>query len=403
MSRAKRVKRPNRIVYSLLEAYLGLYLFFRRGLRIRRHGLKGLKPPFVVLGNHASAYDFAIVALTMKRFHLHFVAASVFYFNPILRFILKRVAAIPRLQMVSDPVSVRRMLEVIRSGRSIGLFPHGQISYDGKEMPMPDGTGKLIKHMNVPVVMVKIQGAHLTRPKWEKRPRRGRIIADARILFTPQRIRDMSADQIDDAIRDALAFNDYDFSRKMHVPYASAARAERLEQLLYQCPRCHSLYRMHSQKDVIECTACHNKARMDAYGLLHPGGEGDVIFDDPVKWTAFERAMASRDLKQHGKLAQEVDLYVGHEKTRTFARCGKGMFTLTMAEMRYDGCKDGKPFTFALPNERVVALPFSFDKGYWELPGFGEYYRLFPKQRAALMRMALMLEAAHGLNGTACV
>ncbi len=396
--KAKRIKRPNRIIYALLKAYLMLYLRFKRGLRIRRHGMKEIKPPFVVMGNHGSHYDFAIAALAMKGCRLHVVTATVFYYKPIPRRLLNWLACVPKLQMVSDPVSVRQMLQVIRSGGALGLFPHGQVSYDGRDMPMPQGTGRLIKHMNVPVVNIKIRGAHLSRPKWAIKPRSGRIFADVSVLFTPEQLGEMTAAQIDDGIRDALAFNDYDFSREYRIPYVCKRRAAGLERLLYQCPRCHTLYQMQSRGDVVECAACHNGARMDAYGLLHPLHEGDVIFDDPVQWTAFERDEAGHQLEQQGHFQQSVSLFVAHDERPKFTLRGAGVVTLTKQDLRFEGNKDGKPFSLRISNDRLVAIPFSFQNTYWELPGAKEYYRMVPDQSQSILHMVLALEAAHKIN-----
>ena len=72
MSKNKKIKRPNPIVWMIMELYLIGASIFRRKVRITfktrdgrvleerqaRKELKKLKAPFVMLGNHHSLYDY---------------------------------------------------------------------------------------------------------------------------------------------------------------------------------------------------------------------------------------------------------------------------------------------------------------------------------------------------------
>jgi 1-acyl-sn-glycerol-3-phosphate acyltransferase len=391
--KAEGERRPNRLLYALGKALLWPLFRFRYRYRVIRSGLENLKPPFVVVANHASGFDFALVILAMKGVRLQVVTSAAFFYAPWLRRVLTLAASIPRLQMVPDPVSVRRMMEVVRSGGVICLFPQGQVSYDGRDAKMLAGTGKLLQRLRVPIVSVKLSGAHLTKPKWAKKTRRGRIEAHASVLLTTQQLAAMTPEEIDTTLESTLAFNDYDTNRILRTPFSCRARAAGLERTLYQCPRCHALYHMQTKGDTIVCLACQNGARMDEFGLLHPLNDNDVIFDDPVQWVAFEREMAHRLLLEGG-MQQEAALFSPTDNAR-LERCGEGVLAITTDTLRFDGQKNGEPFHWSMSTARLSALPFSFKQTYWEVPDAREYYRMVPKQTGSLLHMALMLEAAH--------
>jgi len=398
-SGAKRDLRPNRFLYGMAKAILTVYVRLWLRLRVRRSkSMRGLKPPFVVIANHTSSVDFALVAIAMNRYRLNIVTATALFYDPFGGQLLRRLGCIPKLQMIADPASVRLMMRAVREGGVLCLFPHGHVSYDGKNPPMPAGAGKLLRHLQVPVVLVKLSGAHLSKPKWAKRARRGRVFADVSVMLTPGQLKDMTVDEAEEAVRQNLSFNEYDFSRENRIPYACRNRAKGLERLLYQCPKCHTLYQMQSRGDNLACTACNYGVRMDEFGLLHPLREGDIIFDDPIKWVAFEREMAQKQLSGQGMMRQRAALYRVSQNHARMKRCGEGTLELTVDETRFTGEKDGEPFAFCIQNNRIAALPFSFRQDFWEAPGTEEYYQLVPFENLSLLHMALGFEAAQSIR-----
>ena len=94
------------------------------------------------------------------------------------------MAGIPKLQMVSDPVAVRHMLTAIEEGSVLGLFPRmGQVSYSGRDLRMPPGSGRLLKQMNVPVRAPENSGfLPFDAPNGRHTNARGRITAEAGML-----------------------------------------------------------------------------------------------------------------------------------------------------------------------------------------------------------------------------
>ena len=63
-------------------------------------------------------------------------------------------------------------------------------SISGANQPVAIGTGKLIKHLNIPVYYSLIQGGYLTSPKYALDERRGRVDVTYDQLFTLDEIKE---------------------------------------------------------------------------------------------------------------------------------------------------------------------------------------------------------------------
>lgn len=59
------------------------------------------------------------------------------------------------------------------------------------------GTGKLIKHMRMPVYCVNIKGGYMSNTQWNIAVRSGKVVATLDKLFTPEEIDNLSPEEIE--------------------------------------------------------------------------------------------------------------------------------------------------------------------------------------------------------------
>ena len=57
-------------------------------------------------------------------------------------------------------------------------------------------------------------------------------------ILTPEQIKDMSVEQINEAVRSALDYDDYRYQRENGILITEEFRAEGMHKILYQCPHC---------------------------------------------------------------------------------------------------------------------------------------------------------------------
>jgi len=68
---AYKVKRANRFLNRILKKTLGPYLVWRYNIEFIEGNMEGLKPPFVVIGNHTNNWDPFIISLKISE-PIHF-------------------------------------------------------------------------------------------------------------------------------------------------------------------------------------------------------------------------------------------------------------------------------------------------------------------------------------------
>ena len=151
------IKRPSAWIYLPLVGLANLYTrFVKKHKFVGKEQLKGLEgEPLLIIGNHTSFYDFLYMARILYPHRINFVVAAKYFRFPGLSQILRFARAIPKNLFSADIRTVSRSVSIIKQGGIVGIYPEGQISLGGITLPLPEGIGKLVKHLGVTVVAVK--------------------------------------------------------------------------------------------------------------------------------------------------------------------------------------------------------------------------------------------------------
>ena len=169
-----------------------LMLFARLTIEGREH-LRGLSPPFLVIANHTSVADAAVIlfalprrlrsclapAMAIETLPEHFepegksfvrrARAAVLYNFAVLLF-----GAYPMPQTRGFRPSLEYTGELIDKGLSPLVFPEGEMTRVGRMLPFKRGIGLLALETRVPIVPVWLEGVGAILPPDTAWPRRGR-------------------------------------------------------------------------------------------------------------------------------------------------------------------------------------------------------------------------------------
>lgn len=362
--------RLGRKVLGLLQiaaAYitLGWIFKFRTSMHVDRSGIQGVKPPFIVLGNHTSNFDPALVQYVIAPYPCYFLTTNFYFRLPVMGSILRIFGAIPKIQFFPDMRATRGAVEVIARGDVLGIFPEGRRSIDGSSCPIPGSIARLIKKFMVPVVSVRTNGGYFIWPRWSSFWRSGWVEIIARQILTPEEIRSMKVGEIHGVVCQALAYNDYQWNRAARIRCHHKNSAERLHLVLHQCPRCFGARIMRSKGNRLYCSVCGNTAVIDEYGFLQPLDDGCVIFDDPVKWNAWQRSNMSVLLTDNNfqMQVQVKELRIADKFYGVYRSCGYGQIILRREGMRFLGLVDGQKTELFFPIEMTpsVSTEFHYD------------------------------------------
>lgn len=139
----------------------------RFGFRLDVQGLGNLPEhgPYLLCPTHASRIDGALIYLALNARHIEnltFLGAEQYFQSPLMRRIGRIARVIPTATTDTVRSSLQRAAEALCLGRSVCLFPEGQISRDGYLHPPRLGAGMLACELRVPVVPVLIRGSFQT-------------------------------------------------------------------------------------------------------------------------------------------------------------------------------------------------------------------------------------------------
>jgi len=406
---ARTIRRPPAIVYlalaniwkALFIKKLGVRFEYRIDLRDYRDG------PYIVVSNHASRLDYIYAGIAFLPHRLNWVAGYNEFFRSHLAFVFRLLQVIPKRNFTPDVYAIRQFSRIIRGGGKVIIFPEGMSSIGGSNQPCALGSGNLLKHFGVPVLMTKIKGGYLTNTKYclDERPGRVDVVVD--LLFSPEDLERMSADEAQLALDRAIRQDDYAWNKVERVRFGGKGRmAHNLHHLLYWCPRCGAEFTMRGEGDELRCSACGNGARLNEYYDLEPLDPSCVIPETPRVWFDLERARAREQVAADGfSLTERVRLgvlpryeYLRDQKTSEIV--GEGELRLDRGGLTYGGTKDGEPFGFHLNPDQVPTYGMCTDVTFFYTFHRNDYYEFRPETESTA-KWLLCTEEIHRLTGGA--
>ncbi len=359
----------------------------------------------VMIANHSSRVDYQFTAPACYPKKLNYVVGYNEFFRFPTNLLLPFMQVIPKKNFTPDLHAMKQILRVIKQGGNICIMPEGMSSITGMAQPVMPGSGKLLKKLGVPVYYSKISGAYLNYTKHCLDQRKGRIDVVVDRMFTPQQLKEMSPEQIEDTMNRLLAHDDYVWNSREKVRFTGkAGMAKNLETLLYLCPKCGAVYEMETEGNTMTCRHCGNKIELDEYYQLHAIGEVSVCPEFVTDWTIMERQKAAEEVRKPDFVHQghvKVGVLPDHKAlfgSATSIISGDGMLKLDREGLHYDGTLEGKPFRFDISSEDLPTYGMCTDITRFYTFLNGRFLEFFPDAEDVLLWDHLT-EEMHRFNG----
>ncbi len=283
----KEVKKPNQFWGKILLFFISLYLNLKINITVSQNDTLNLNPPYLVLSNHVTYWDPFLVNLFVQE-PICFLAEAVYFRNPILRFFLNSVGAIPKKRYMKQYLPIKRLIQAKSYKRILGFFPEGERKWDGStEFNSLKTTSKLIKLLKIPVIVVNIRGGYLAYPRWAKMSRKGKVDLKYNLCLTKDESKELKLNQIQDRVKSFLAHDETDYQKKSCHRYTGKKLAENLEYFLFVCPNCHSFNSFISQNDRLICQQCHYGVIYNQYGFFE-GLQERLYFTNLRDWNRWQ-------------------------------------------------------------------------------------------------------------------
>ncbi len=400
-----KIKKPN-FIYNILGFVWKVVIAKKYNVHVKSNiDLKNVKEPFIMISNHASRLDYMFTGIPMLPKRMNFVAGYNEFFRSHLQGVFKILRVIPKKNFTADIYTIKEIKRVVKAGGNIMIFPEGMSSIGGSNQPVALGTGKLIKHLGIPVYSCVIKGAYLTSPKYELTDRYGHIDVEINKLFESDEISTLNVEEIETIINKKIHHDDYEWNlQEGHIYKTKADIAKNLHDLLFYCPKCHSQFNMIGEQNKIYCTKCGNGATIDNTYKMTPFNEECVIPKTQTEWFNLERDVIKEELKNPDfKLVEEVKLgmlpkyeYLKDQKTSLIV--GKGTITLDFTGLTYKGTKNNEEFSFHINSTELPTYGMCTDLSRFYTFYNGEFVEFYPQNRT-VEKWFMATEEIHRLNG----
>ncbi|MBQ7989941.1 MAG: hypothetical protein IJ251_02685 [Oscillospiraceae bacterium] len=328
--------------------------------RVRRIGMDGLKPPFLVIASHQGFSDYYIAPRALFPHRASYIS-DMEGFAAFGNELYRQIGCIGKRRYTADLSVVRNVryaLDVL--GQPVVIFPESRHCDAGVTSTLPDNLGKLIKHLGVPVAVLTANGSYLANPFWdEERTRRTKLSADIEAVFTSDDVERLPEDEIQRIIADKLRYDEYAYQWENRISIKDRP-AQGLHLPLYKCRKCLCEGQMQGSGDILRCRACGAKWVMDEYGRLSADGEYIHIPD----WYRWERKMAEEEASEGYDISFAVRVEaLPNEKgfvplgTGTLRHNAEG-FELSL-DKEYDGLAD--VFPLRIPSKALPSVQTEYN------------------------------------------
>lgn len=310
----------------MLPLWIGSFLLTRRfHLKIHKKGMKGLKPPYLVISTHQGFSDYYIAPLALFPHRANYVS-DMEGFAAFGKWLYRNGGCIGKRRYVPD-VSVMKNIRysLFHLKQPVVLFPESRHSNVGTTAQIPKNMGRLIKHLGVPVVILSVHGSYLANPFWdEEHTRKTRMEATLEYLYSSEEIQKLSPFEIQQKVEEKLTYDEYRWQWEQKIEIKDQKRAEGLQKPLYQCLDCCKQHTMKSSGSILYCDVCGSRWKLDTYGrLVDTHGQTVHI----PNWYEWERQQVIQEIEA-GTYGLDVEVEVeALPNEKGFVKLGKGRLT----------------------------------------------------------------------------
>ena len=344
---------------------------------IRDERLAEAEPPYILLANHESFFDFYYIHQMAHPRNPTFLVNEFYTTRPVLKTLSRRAGILSKKLFTTELSSPIRIMRMLKNGHSVVIFPEGRLSPDGRSNPIVEEGGAFYKRMNVDLVLVKINGAYFADPKWRKKRFRTSVSVSVEDVIKKDRLRAMPEEELNAEISELL-YNDA--SEHVICRYPQRNKAAGLEGILYRCADCGALYSAKGRGNRLVCEKC---------GSIHTLDEHYRFTEPPCTIGAWYDLIREAEEKELDTLSLHAAVRtLIHGKDGGKNRKEKGECFLTPDAFTYRS----QNIEFSIPTEKLPALAFSCGEEF-ELYHEGELYYFYPvEQPQQVARWALAVD-----------
>ena len=186
---------PNPIWIRFIRPIIHAILKRRYNMEIIDNvGMDSLKPPYLVIGNHVNYWDPFFIGIYLPH-DVQFIASDSVFRTKLFHILMNLFGSMPTSKFMTDTRTVAQIIRIIKREGVIGVFPEGRRTWDGRSLRHVHTVARLIHKLKLPVVGVVNKGGYLSKRRWGRGLRRGKVHREYRLGFTSEDLKQIRLDR----------------------------------------------------------------------------------------------------------------------------------------------------------------------------------------------------------------
>jgi len=332
----------------------------RRKFAYKMVNMEHVEYPYLMLVTHSSMVDFNIMLKVTHPKKVNNVM-TLEGFNTYTEPLMRSLGVLGTRKFIQDVHLIKNIKYCIdKLKNTFVLFPEARYSLDGCTSYLPETTGKLVKILKVPVVVLRIHGNFITCPQWNKINKKTHVEAEVIQIVTKEETKTLSVEEINERIKTYFEYDDFKWQLENRIKIDHPKRAKGLHCLLYKCPACKTERETDSDGTMLWCNHCGKKWEMDEYGRMK-AMTGETEFAHIPDWSNWERECVREEIDNGTYYFEDevrIETLPGSWK---FYKQGMGKLIQTPDETRIECNYYGEPYTLVRSAKSLESMHIEYD------------------------------------------
>lgn len=210
MKKNKDVRFRHKLIITIARPFIAFFYKIKYKYSYKYYKNLKNKGPFLLLGNHTISSDPLLMGFSFP-FHIYHIATEqIFNLGFLSKLLVYAVNPIKKSKALNDITAIRKAKKIVNEGGSVGVYPEGNLTYDGQSLRFEKSIVKLIRFLKIPVVIFVTEGLYFSNPRWSLYNKKGKSKGYVKVIINPDEYLNMSDDELYEFVYDNLYINAYD-------------------------------------------------------------------------------------------------------------------------------------------------------------------------------------------------
>ncbi|HPF88750.1 MAG TPA: lysophospholipid acyltransferase family protein [Candidatus Limiplasma sp.] len=295
------------VAWTFLLSVVRPFLWLITGYTYKR--AKTIQGPAILMCNHNMDIDIGLMGLSYRQAMRVVASEHIFRLGILSSLVRLFFAPIVRMKGKTEIRTVREILNSIKKGGRVCIFPEGNRSFNGLTGEITRASASLVKMAKCQLITYRIEGGYLKHPRWARKGRHGRIFGHEVGRYSAAELANMSTEEVLAIIRRDLNEDAYARQRETAYQYTGKNLAESIEMALYLCPRCKKISTIRSRGDILFCS-CGLAMRYTPSGIIESANGEKARFSTVTEWDQWQQNMTPKltERVKSGPITEDAEI-----------------------------------------------------------------------------------------------